>query len=121
MMMYYKVVISGTPRVVNESFFENYDSTDHVVGFIACRLIQAQTEELAIATAKRDILVDWNRSFNADRKLGMPTLQIEHISPFKGWMKPKTQHDYYWFTDEEHKQAQITDLTAAPKKWFWRK
>jgi hypothetical protein len=116
MMTYYTVVISGA-----NIFFENYNLTEPVVGFIACRLIQAQTEELAIATAKRDILVDWNRSFNADRKLGMPALQIEHIAPYKGWIKPKTKHDYYWFTDAEHKQAQIAELTRPPKKWFWRK
>jgi hypothetical protein len=116
MMMYYTVVISGS-----NIFFENYNNDEPVVGFIACRLIQAHYEELAVATAKRDILVDWNRSFNADRKLGMPTLHLEHIVPFKGWIKPKTKHDYYWFTDDEHKQQQITQLTAAPKTWFWRK
>jgi len=116
MMMYYKVVISGS-----DIFFENYSSTAPVVGFIACRLIQAQTEELAVAIAKRDILVDWNRSFNADRKLGLPVLHLEYIAPFKGWIKPKIQHDYYWFTDEEHKQAQIAELTLTAKKWFWQK
>ena len=116
MMMHYTVVISGS-----NIFFENYGNPDPVVGFIACRLIQAQTEELAIATAKRDILVDWNQSFNADRKLGMPKLELEHIVPFKGWTKPKTRHDYYWFTDDEHKQKQLDELTAPPKKRFWRK
>ena len=116
MMKYYTVVISGS-----DIFFENYTSTAPVVGFIACRLIQAQTEELAVAMAKRDILVDWNRSFNADRKLGLPILHLEHIAPFKGWIKPKIHHDYYWFTDEEHKQAQVAEFVVAPKKWFWQK
>ena len=115
-MIYYTVVISGS-----NIFFENYNNPDPVVGFIACRLVKAQTETLAVAMAKRDILVDWNHSFNADRKLGMPKLQLEHIMPFNGWIKPKTKHDYYWFTDEEHKQAQIQTLIAPPKKWFWRK
>lgn len=115
-MIYYTVVISGS-----NIFFENYSNPEPVVGFVACRSIQAQTEALAVATAKRDILVDWNHSFNADRKLGMPKLQLEHIQIFKGWIKPKTQHDYYWYTDEEHKQQQISDLIAPPKKWFWRK
>ncbi|RYY77335.1 MAG: hypothetical protein EOO52_02425 [Gammaproteobacteria bacterium] len=115
-MKYYTVVISGS-----DIFFENYSSIAPVVGFIACRLIKAQTDELAIATAKRDILVDWNRSFNADRKLGLPALHLEHIAPFKGWIKPKVHHDYYWFTDEAHKQRQIAAFIAAPKKWFWQK
>lgn len=113
--MYYKVVISGS-----NIFFENLDNPDPVVGFIACRLIQAQTEELAIATAKRNILVDWNHSFNADRRLGLPSLHVEYIAPFKGWLKPKTDHDYFWFTDEEHKTHQIETLTQPRKKWFWQ-
>ncbi|RZA06705.1 MAG: hypothetical protein EOO68_04625 [Moraxellaceae bacterium] len=115
-MTYYTVVISG-----ENIFFENYGNPDPVVGFIACRLIQAQTEELAVAIAKRDILVHWNQSFNADRKLGMPKLHPEHVAPFKGWIKPKTKHDYYWFTDDAHKQEQLARFTKQPKRWFWKK
>src|SRR5690606_39170278 len=100
--MYYKVVISG-----GGIFFENYDHPEPVIGFIACRIIQADYEELAIATAKRDILVNWNQSFNADRKLGMPRLAVEHLTQVKQWMKPKIKHDYYWFTSEGHKQEQL--------------
>jgi hypothetical protein len=116
MMMHYKVVISG-----ENIFFENYGNPDPVVGFIAFRLIEAQTEELAIATAKRDILVHWNQSFNADRRLGLPKLQTEHIAPFKGWIKPRIKHDYYWFSDEEHKQRQLDKFIKPAKKWFWKK
>lgn len=116
MMTYYKVVISG-----ENIFFENYGNPEPVVGFIACRLVQAESEELAVATAKRDILVHWNHSFNADRKLGMPKLQLEHAAIFKGWRKPKTKHDYYWFTDEEHKQDQLNKFIQPPQKWFWKK
>lgn len=115
-MMYYKVTLSG-----DNIFFENYNRTDPIIGFIANRLVQAQTEELAIAMAKRDILVHWNHSFNADRKLGMPSLHVEHVSIFKGWRKPKTQYDYYWFVDEETRQAQLDKFTQPPKKWFWSK
>ena len=115
-MIYYKIVLSGA-----DIFFENYSNPDPVIGFIACRLINAPTEALAIATAKRDVLVDWNHSFNADRKLGMPKLQIEHIEQVKGWFKPKASNDYYWFTDDTHKQAHIDELLTPPKKWFWVK
>lgn len=114
-MMYYNVVISG-----NNIFFENY-SAEPIIGFIARRLIQAHSEELAIATAKRDILVDWNQSFNADRKLGMPSLRLEHIAVFKGWLKPKTKHDYYWFADFKTRQEQLAKFTQPAKKWFWSK
>ena len=102
-------------------FFENYNYANPIIGFIANRLIQASTEELAVATAKRDILVHWNHSFNADRKLGMPSLHVENVSQFKGWLKPKTKHDYYWFADAETRQEQLAKFTQPSKKWFWNK
>ncbi len=114
--MYYKVVISGA-----NIFFENYGNTVPVIGFITCRLIEASSEELAIATIKRDILVHWNQSFNADRKMGIPKLTIEYIAPFKGFIKPKSKHDYYWFTDEEHKQQQLEKFTKPSSRWRWWK
>lgn len=116
-MTYYKIVLSG-----ENIFFENYsDAPEPVIGFITCKLINAQTEELAIATAKRDLLVHWNHSFNIDRKMGMPKLSVESIEPIKGWFKPKTSNDYYWFTDQEHKLQQIEKLTHSPAGWLWRK
>lgn len=116
-MTYYKVVLSG-----ENIFFENYsDTPEPVIGFIACKLIKADSEELAIATAKRDLLVNWNHSFNSDRKLGMPKLAIEFVEPVKGWFKPKTSNDYYWFTDAAHKQEQLDKFTRIPSRWFWRR
>lgn len=115
-MTYYKVVLSG-----ENIFFENYsDAPEPVIGFISCKFISAESEELAIATAKRDLLVQWNQSFNLDRKLGMPKLGIEHIEEVRGWFKPKSIHDYYWFTDGSHKQLQLEKFTQPPRKWFWR-
>jgi hypothetical protein len=112
--MYYKVVISGA-----DIFFENYGNTVPVIGFITCRVIAASSEELAVATVKRDILVHWNHSFNADRKMGMPKLVIEYIAPFNGWLKPKITNDYYWFTSLEHKQQQLDKFTLPRKSWLW--
>ncbi|HSX85849.1 MAG TPA: hypothetical protein VLE50_10615 [Cellvibrio sp.] len=114
--MYYKVVISGA-----DIFFENYGNPVPVIGFITCRLIEASSEELAIATIKRDILVHWNQSFNADRKMGMPRLVIEHIVPFKGLIKPKSKQDYYWFTSDEHKQQQLDKFIKSGSRWLWWK
>lgn len=113
--MYYQVVISG-----GNIFFENYGSDVPVIGFIARRLIEADTEELAIATIKRDILVHWNQSFNADRKMGMPKLTIEHIVLFKGWLKPKSKNDYYWYSDEENKLEQLEKLIKPRSFRLWR-
>ena len=119
-MTYYKVVLSG-----ENIFFENAsrldsDAPEPVIGFIACKLITTDSEELAIATAKRDLLVQWNQSFNLDRKLGMPKLTVEHVAEMRGWFKPKTTHDYYWFTDSDHKHTQLEKFTQPPRQWFWR-
>ncbi len=119
-MTYYKVVLSG-----ENIFFENAsrmdsDAPEPVIGFIACKLIQTDGEELAIAIAKRDLLVQWNQSFNLDRKLGMPKLTVEHVAEVRGWFKPKSTNDYYWFTDSEHKEMQLEKFTQPPRQWFWR-
>ncbi len=119
-MTYYKVVLSG-----ENIFFENAsridsDAPEPVIGFITCKLIQTDSEELAIATAKRDLLVQWNQSFNLDRKLGMPKLGVEHIAEVRGWFKPKSTNDYYWFTDNDHKKLQLEKFAQPPRHWFWR-
>jgi len=116
-MTYYKIVLSG-----ENIFFENYsDAPEPVIGFLTGKLISADTKDLAIAIAKRDLLVQWNHSFNSDRKMGVPKLNVEFIEPVKGWFKPKTSNDYYWFTDENHKREHLEKLTQAPERWFWRK
>ncbi len=121
-MMYYQVVLSG-----EQIFFENVSAQpdagtpEPIIGFISCRLIHASSEELAIAIAKRDLLVHWNQSFNADRKLGMPKLQLEYIACINRWTKPKIHHDYYWFTDMAHKAEQLGHFTAPHKRWFWQR
>lgn len=116
-MTYYKIVLSG-----DNIFFENdADAPQPVIGFITCKLLKAETKELAIALAKRDLLVHWNHSFNADRKMGIPKLTVEFAEPMKGWFKPKMSHDYYWFTDDAHKAEQLAKLSQPPVRWFWRK
>jgi|SRR5690606_7502698 len=114
--MNYQVLISGT-----EIFFENYNHPEPVIGFIACRIIQAADEELAVAIAKRDILVNWNQSFNADRKLGMPRLKVEQITAVRFWFKPKIKHDYYWFADEAGKQQQLQKFCQPSSFRLWRR
>lgn len=120
-MTYYKVVLTG-----EDIFFENAsridnESAEPVIGFISCKPIRAETPALALAIAKRDLLVHWNQSFNFDRKMGMPTLTLEYIGEIRGWFKPKSSQDYYWFTNEEHKQALLAQLTQPPRQRLWRK
>lgn len=119
-MAYYKVVLSG-----ENIFFENAsrldsDAPEPVIGFIACKLVQADSEDLAIAVAKRNLLVQWNQSFNLDRKMGIPKLKVEHLTEVRGWFKPKSTNDYYWFTNKEHQQTQLEKFIRPPRQWFWR-
>jgi hypothetical protein len=120
-MTYYKVVLSGA-----NIFFENAsridsDTAEPVIGFISCKPIDAPTPELALAVAKRDLLVNWNQSFNSDRKMGMPKLALEYMSEISGWFKPKSTQDYFWFTSEEHKQALLAQFTQPLRQRLWRK
>jgi hypothetical protein len=113
-MTYYKVVLSG-----ENIFFENdSEAPEPIIGFVSMKVIKAESEELSIATAKRDLLVHWNNSFNKDRRMGLPKLNVEQVSMIKPWMKPKTRHDYYWFTNPEHKNAQLQKLTQSRFAWF---
>lgn len=120
-MTYYKVVLSG-----ENIFFENAsridsDSAEPVIGFISCKPITAETPVLALAIAKRDLLVHWNQSFNFDRKMGMPKLTLEYMGEVSGWFKPKSTQDYYWFTSEEHKQTLLAQLGQPLRQRLWRK
>lgn len=120
-MTYYKVVLTG-----ENIFFENAsrmdnESAEPVIGFISCKPIQAEMPALALAKAKRDLLVHWNQSFNSDRKMGMPTLTLEYISEIRSWFKPKSTQDYFWFTSEEHKQALLAQFAQPLRQGLWRK
>lgn len=118
---YYKIVLRGT-----NIFFENAsridsDSADPVIGFISCKLVIADTSELALAIAKRDLLVHWNQSFNGDRKMGMPSLTVEYLASVRSWFKPKPMQDYYWFTSETHRQELLTHFVQPIRQRVWRK
>lgn len=118
--MYYKVVLSGNNIYFeNTSVFSDSSTPDPIIGFISCQLIETTSEDLAIAKAKRDLLVNWNQSFNADRKMGMPKLHLEHIGTVSRWSKPKIKHDYYWFANDAHKQEHIEKFTREKKRWYW--
>lgn len=132
-MMYYKVVFAGE-NIFFENQSANPDPSPHhvesiietestigpepIIGFISCQYIRAESEDLAVAIAKRDLLVNWNQSFNADRKLGMPKLTLQHIVTVNRWLKPKTTDDYHWFTSDAHKQAQLSKMLEKTSRWF---
>lgn len=114
-MTHYRIVISG-----EGFFFDNYGSPEPVIGFIACRIVKAESESLAIALAKRDILMHWNQSFNADRKLGLPKLHIEAVTQGKR-SGPKPKQDYLFFTSDEQRQAHLAHYCQKRPWWaLWR-
>jgi hypothetical protein len=120
-MTYYKVVLSGA-----DIFFENAsridsDSAEPVIGFISCKPIHAENPILAVAIAKRDLLVHWNQSFNFDRKMGMPKLTVEYMGELRSWFKPSSSQDYYWYTSETHKQELLKQFTQPIRQRLWRK
>lgn len=119
-MMRYLLVLSGE-NIFFETTSEEDVAPELVIGFLACRLVTAPSDELAIAQAKRDLLVQWNQSFNADRKLGMPLLNVEFMVHLENCRAPKITHDYHWFTALSQKQELLTTLSRLPKKLFWQR
>jgi len=114
-MMHYKIVMTG-----NDIFVENYGGDEPIIGFVACRIVKAESEALAIATAKRNILVTWNQSFNADRKVGLPRLEVEKVTSVSPWLAREPKHDYLFYASAEIRQAHL-DKLINPRRWFRRK
>src|SRR5690554_2514223 len=111
-MIHYKIILTGS-----DIFVDSYGSADTITGFVACRIIKAETEDLAIAMAKRNILVNWNQSFNADRKVGLPTLEVQKITPVNGWFAREPKNDYFFFIDSETRDKHLEQL-LSPRRWF---
>lgn len=112
-MTYYKLLLSGRGILI-----DHYGSSEPMMGFVACRILQAESEEMAIAQAKRDILVHWNQSFNADRKAGLPKLSLEHIDPVNRWLTRRPKHDYYFYVTEEQRQEHLARFTKPKRRWL---
>jgi len=115
-MMHYKIVLTGSDILV-----DHYGSPEPVMGFIACRILKAESEEMAVALAKRNVLIQWNQSFNADRKAGLPKLSLETVTPIKPLFIRKPRHDYYFYDCEEKRQEHLAYFTQGKKGWFRRK
>lgn len=118
--MQYLIILSGE-NVFFETSAGDAPLGEWMIGFLACQLVNTESETLAVAQAKRDLLVKWNQSFNADRKFGMPHLQVERMLRLERARAPKIAEDYCWFQSLEEKHALIESLTTLPKPWFWQK
>lgn len=118
--MQYLIILSGE-NVFFETSVGDAPMGDLVIGFIACHLVEATSDELALAQAKRDLLVQWNQIFNANRKFGMPSLTLERMMRLERAPTPKITQDYFWFRTQEEKVVLIDKLSKQPKPWFWQK
>lgn len=112
-MMHYKIVLAGSDILV-----DHYGSPEPVMGFVTCRLVKADSEKLAIATVKRDVLMQWNQSFNADRRAGLPKLSVELVTTVHPWMIRKPKHDFYFYVSAEQREAHLQHFTQPKRRWF---
>lgn len=115
-MMHYKIVLTG-----NDIIVDHFGGAEPVMGFVACRILKANSEKMAIAIAKRDILVQWNQSFNADRKAGLPKLTVDSITPVTPLLTRKPKHDYYFYDSEERRQEHLEYFTKGKKRFFGKR
>lgn len=103
----YDVILTG-----DNIFFEN-DRERPITGFVTCRRIEAGTEEEAQRTARHRLLIQWNQTLNADRKLGVPRLSVEHTQPvglLRRWLQPAPSGDYYFYDSAEVRQQHLAAL-----------
>lgn len=112
-MTYYKLLLTGRDILI-----DHYGSPEPSMGFVACRILQADSEEMAIAQTKRNILVQWNQSFNADRKAGLPKLSLEHIGRVNRWWTRRPKHDYYFYVTEEQRQEHLELFLDPKRRWL---
>ncbi len=104
---FYDVILTG-----DKIFFEN-DQERPINGFVTCRRVEATSEEEAQRIAKHRLLIHWNQTLNADRKLGVPRLSVAHTLPvslLRRWLRPAPSGDYYFYDSPEVQQQHLAAL-----------
>lgn len=104
---YYDVIVAG-----DQIFFEN-ESEHPITGFVTCRRVQADSAQTAERTAKHTLLINWNQTLNADRKLGVPRLTVEdtrRVGLLRRWLRPAPSGDYYFYDSPEVRQQHLAAL-----------
>lgn len=93
-------------------FFENVEHRP-INGFVTCRRVEAEDEETAQRTARHRVLIHWNQTLNADRKLGVPRLTVEQVLPvgrLRRWFRPAPTLDYFFYDNPELHQQHLAAL-----------
>ncbi|WP_339614947.1 hypothetical protein [uncultured Gilvimarinus sp.] len=112
MSRFFDVTLCGT-----EIFFDNY-TEQAVIGFLSARRVAASSLEEAILRARHEVLIDWNYTHNADRKLGVPKLTTEQVHPIKKWLHRHPSEDFYFFDSPERKQEHLATINNSARPWY---
>lgn len=108
----YDIILCG-----EDIFFENHE-THAITGFLTCRRVAAESADEAIIQAKHQVLIHWNQSYNADRRLGVPALSVARVSEVKRWINRQPDQDYYFFDSPDNKAAHQSNLEDSSRPWY---
>jgi hypothetical protein len=114
MIARYRVVVCG-----RGIFVEAGDRGDFFSGFVVCRFVKADSEAEAVALVRRNLLVEWNSSFNQSRSAGVPRLTIELSAPVNSpFKKAESSCSYRFFVSEDEVSAHLKSAILASSGWF---
>lgn len=108
----FDVIVCGT-----DIFIENHAGR-LITGFLTCRRIRAEDEDQAAVYACHQVLIHWNQSYNSDRKLGVPSLQVELIQNARRWINRAPSEEYYFFDSAERKREHFRFLCQSTRPWY---
>lgn len=90
-----------------------------IIGFIAPRLVAADSELDATNRAKIKLLKQWKLDFNRDNKSGTPQLEPLTIIPIKNPFKRMAfDSELYLYRDSDEREMHIQNCRHAVKRWF---
>ncbi|WP_020209285.1 hypothetical protein [Gilvimarinus chinensis] len=112
MSRYYDVVLCGTGI-----FFDNYAETP-IIGFLTARRVEATDEAEAVKLAQHHVLVHWNHHYNAQHKLGVPTLKVTKVTPVRKWLNRTLNEDYFFFDSEAVKTEHLALIHHSARPWY---
>lgn len=121
-MRYAMLGLSNKFRVIFSArgiFVENGSAGDSFSGFVACRYVKADSEQHAVAVAKRDILMEWNDSYNRKRNAGVPHLKVELAGKLKNPFKSGEElSGYRFFNDDDQAEDHLLEISETSGRWF---
>ncbi|MDO3382107.1 hypothetical protein [Gilvimarinus algae] len=112
MSRYFDIVLCGTGI-----YFDNLGEQP-VIGFLTARRVAALNPEDALRRARHQILVHWNQSYNAERKLGVPKLECVSANEIKRWIHRHPNEDYFFFDTPERKQEHLAGIHDSARPWY---